>query len=362
MTGPHVDQAVAALAGKAQRLRASAASQPRDAARKRELADGLDRLASLAAHGPSEVRRLLDSTVGEGISADARKHASNEIYSLAVQRESQGAERNAPASVRAGWERGGYDLGLPIHRATLQEAVELLVLAEVIHPEPFWTWTRAGLLERLGEYALAAEVYESPGGAYGRHAPECVSRCRAKAAGTYDPLAENARHLQAQIARCRANGVDPAPIIEVQSHLGELLAQAAQRQQPAPNVSPAKEPPVGNPKLERAAQAAQAFAELLADGNFEEAQQRLSKHLRGTTADALRRDYERMTMADEFPQEEPVEIVVMMAQDDMPNLQPGDFGWVYVAITGTEFNEAVTVVVTDDGGSVKIREIEWGRP
>jgi len=52
----------------------------------------------------------------------------------------------------------------------------------------------------------------------------------------------------------------------------------------------------------------------------------------------------------------------MMAQDDMPNLQPGDFGWVYVAITGTEFNEAVTVVVTDDGGSVKIREIEWGRP
>jgi len=58
---------------------------------------------------------------------------------------------------------------------------------------------------------------------------------RAKAAGTYDPLAEHARHLQAQIARCRANGVDPAPIIEVQSHLGELLAQASQRQQPAPN-------------------------------------------------------------------------------------------------------------------------------
>lgn len=51
MTGPHVDQAVAALAGRVLRLRASAASQPRDAARKRELADGLDRLASLVAHG-----------------------------------------------------------------------------------------------------------------------------------------------------------------------------------------------------------------------------------------------------------------------------------------------------------------------
>lgn len=232
MTGPHVDQAVAALAGKAQRLRASAASQPRDAARKRELADGLDRLASLAPHGPSEVRRLLDSTVGEGISADARKRAGNEIYSLALQRESQGAERNALASVRAGWERGGDDLGLPINRATLQESVELVVLADAVHPEPFWTWTRAGLLERLGEYALAAEVYESDGGAYGRHAPACVARCRAKAAGTYDPVAEHARQFEALIARCEANVVEPAPLIEVQSQIRKQLAQATERSTP----------------------------------------------------------------------------------------------------------------------------------
>lgn len=65
-----------------------------------------------------------------------------------------------------------------------------------------------------------------------------------------------------------------------------------------------------------------------------------------------------MTLADEFPQEEPVEIVVMMAQDDMPNLQPGDLGWVYKAIAGTEFNE----VVTEEGGAPKTCAIEWGRP
>ena len=68
-----------------------------------------------------------------------------------------------------------------------------------------------------------------------------------------------------------------------------------------------------------------------------------------------------MTMADEFPQEEPLEIVAMMAEDDMPNLQSGDLGWVFVAIAGTEFNEAVTVVVTDEGGAAKIGVIQWGR-
>lgn len=220
MNEPHVAQAIAALTGKLMRLRASDALQPRDAARKRELADGLDRLAGLVAHGPSDVRRLLELPMGQGIGADARRHAGNEIYSLALQRESQGAERNALASVRAGWERGGDDLGLPIHRATLQEAVELLALAEAVHPEPFWTWTRAGLLERLGEHALAAEVYASAGGAYDRHAPACVARCRAKAAGTYDPVAEHARYLQEQIARCRANGVDPAPLSRCSPTLG----------------------------------------------------------------------------------------------------------------------------------------------
>lgn len=45
MSPPHVAQAVAALTGKVQRLRASAASQPRDVVRKRELADGRERLA-----------------------------------------------------------------------------------------------------------------------------------------------------------------------------------------------------------------------------------------------------------------------------------------------------------------------------
>ena len=233
MNEPHVARAVAALTGKVQRLRASAASQPRNAARKRELADGLERLASLVAHGPAEVRRLLDLPAEQGISADARKHAGNEIDSLALQRESQGAERNALASVRAGWERGADDLGLPIQRATLQEAVALLELAEAIHPEPFWTWTRAGLLLRLGHYTAAAVAYARAGGACERHAPAMVAQCKVKADCAHAPLVEHARDFEAQIKICEAIGVNPAPLIEVQSHHGELPAKAAERLRPA---------------------------------------------------------------------------------------------------------------------------------
>jgi hypothetical protein len=52
----------------------------------------------------------------------------------------------------------------------------------------------------------------------------------------------------------------------------------------------------------------------------------------------------------------------MSAEDDMPDMTPADLGWVYVAISGESFSEAVTVVVTREDGGAKIRELEWGRP
>lgn len=48
--------------------------------------------------------------------------------------------------------------------------------------------------------------------------------------------------------------------------------------------------------------------------------------------------------------------------DSWPARQPQDIGWAYISISGSDFAEAVTVVVSDEGGSPRIREIEWGRP
>jgi len=48
--------------------------------------------------------------------------------------------------------------------------------------------------------------------------------------------------------------------------------------------------------------------------------------------------------------------------EDWPDRKPGDIGWAYVSISGSDFAEAVTVVVAEEDGEPKIREIQWGRP
>ena len=48
--------------------------------------------------------------------------------------------------------------------------------------------------------------------------------------------------------------------------------------------------------------------------------------------------------------------------EDWGGKKDHDVGWSYVGIEGDGFVEAVNVIVCESGGSLKIREIEWGRP
>jgi hypothetical protein len=45
-----------------------------------------------------------------------------------------------------------------------------------------------------------------------------------------------------------------------------------------------------------------------------------------------------------------------------PGKQPGDLGWAYVSIEGDDFNEAVSVLISDVEGVPMIKKVEWGRP
>lgn len=45
-----------------------------------------------------------------------------------------------------------------------------------------------------------------------------------------------------------------------------------------------------------------------------------------------------------------------------PDRKPGDIGWAYISLSGSDFAEAITVVVAEENGEPKIRELEWGRP
>jgi hypothetical protein len=45
-----------------------------------------------------------------------------------------------------------------------------------------------------------------------------------------------------------------------------------------------------------------------------------------------------------------------------PDKQPADLGWAYVSIGGDVYSEAVTVVVTSEEGTPRVRAVEFGRP
>ena len=53
---------------------------------------------------------------------------------------------------------------------------------------------------------------------------------------------------------------------------------------------------------------------------------------------------------------------VMIVDDSMPKKTKHDIAWVYVAICGNDFSEAVAVAVIDDAGSMRLRIEDWGRP
>ncbi len=47
---------------------------------------------------------------------------------------------------------------------------------------------------------------------------------------------------------------------------------------------------------------------------------------------------------------------------EWPAKESSDIAWVYVILGGDVYSEALTLIVTDENGSIKIRDIEFGRP
>jgi hypothetical protein len=114
------------------------------------------------------------------------------------------------------------------------------------------------------------------------------------------------------------------------------------------------------------ARVAVAFASALVEGNFARAESLLVPELRKQlTQDTLRENLYAMFRG--YAESEPRRIyfdekVQEFQMDEWPDKLPGDIGWVYVAIEGDDFSEAVRVIVADVEGKLLIREVEWGRP
>lgn len=112
----------------------------------------------------------------------------------------------------------------------------------------------------------------------------------------------------------------------------------------------------------RARQTGAAFAEALTLGRFEEAHGYLDQRLQAQlTVTTLRARYAQMIAYGSGPAR-----VAAPAQYDAmlgwKTWRRGDLGWVYLPLEGQDFQEAVTIIVADEHGQTKIRELEFGRP
>lgn len=112
--------------------------------------------------------------------------------------------------------------------------------------------------------------------------------------------------------------------------------------------------------MESYAQVAIDFANALVSGDYEQAWAFLSEsHREVLSEQQLQFEYEEMIEYGEGPI---LFAEVMETLTNWPAKQQGDVGWVYVAIVGSEYSEAVAVIVCKEGAYMRIREIEWGRP
>jgi hypothetical protein len=103
-----------------------------------------------------------------------------------------------------------------------------------------------------------------------------------------------------------------------------------------------------------------SFAKALVTGEFQQAYKFLDATLQvSSSPNVLMQKFEQMIAYADAPATN-VELVVTM--EDWPMHQPSDVDWAYVAIEGSGFSEAVTVVITESSSGLCIREIEWGRP
>ena len=102
------------------------------------------------------------------------------------------------------------------------------------------------------------------------------------------------------------------------------------------------------------------FTEALVNRNYPSAYSMTSKVFKSQfTADQMRADFETIVPTD-WQTVSPIGVGELM--QEWPGKEPSDVAWIYVYIGGDEYSEAVTLIIANEDGDLKIREVEYGRP
>jgi tetratricopeptide (TPR) repeat protein len=294
---------------------------------------------------------------------EIRNKAASAVTALGHRSESKGRlnEADLPRNAKAaGWKLSGDDFGSYILPAKLREAVAYydIAISIISATDPnraFVIYTKALVLEQLGDYGDAAEIFASlAGGPYASPGDQGAERCRKKAQGSYDSATEisNAVATAAGKAFDAGNTNLAEAIKSVQAMIGGLTSRMASSAPAATDTQSQRDD-----ADEDAAQAALHFVNLLLERKYRDARELLHSSLSTTSADDLRNSFEALFSDEEFPDSANVFDTLL----DWPDKKAGDLASVYVTID-SENAEAVNVVVAREKGKLAIREIEWGRP
>jgi len=102
------------------------------------------------------------------------------------------------------------------------------------------------------------------------------------------------------------------------------------------------------------------FASALANNDFKKAHSLLCQDRQEEWTELwLKNNYKAMI---EYGEGAANVVEVMEIMTDWPARKASQVMWVYVAIAGDDFSEAVTVIISENNGISRIQEIEWARP
>lgn len=102
------------------------------------------------------------------------------------------------------------------------------------------------------------------------------------------------------------------------------------------------------------------FTVALTKRDYTKAYSMTSKEFKNhTTIEVMKNTFERIVPLD-WGTMGPIELGETMT--DWPDKRPTDLGWVYVSIGGDMYSEAIIAIVSVEDNSLKVREVEYGRP
>lgn len=102
------------------------------------------------------------------------------------------------------------------------------------------------------------------------------------------------------------------------------------------------------------------FSNVIASRNYSDAYE--------MTSTSFKEHFSKLKMQEAFEDMVPMDwgdinpIEIGETMTEWPTKESTDIAWVYVILGGDVYSEALTLIVTNENGILKIRDIEFGRP